>query len=303
MPLPLALNSLYVFHTAAQQVSFSQAATQLEVTHGAVSRQIDQLERDLGVRLFHRSRRGISLTQEGRLLFTTTGEVFALLDEAVTRLRHIRLQPLVVSCERSLAMKWLIPRLSAFQDAHPSITIHLSTGGGSVDFRREGIDLAIRRADFPLDPAWHITPLMHEFMGPVCTPQQLVAFQQGHFTHLFTSTRPGAWKDWYRLSGNRSVNGAEQVFDHFFLLLQAAISGLGVAVVPYAIALDALVTGQLLAPCGFVADGSRYCIISPVPVEAESSAAVFMGWLTTIAAELEATVPLVLSAISHDSPL
>src|SRR5215212_7122022 len=92
-------------------------------------------------------------------------------------------QPAVVlSCEPSVAMRWLIPRLANLQEAHPEIALHLSVGGGPVEFRRDRIDLAFRRLDFALPESWRIERLFAETVGPVLSAQLLAAFQEGRYT-------------------------------------------------------------------------------------------------------------------------
>ena len=174
------LNALYIFTKVAQVGSFSQAASDLYVTHGAVSRQVAKLEKELRLQLFVRSNQGVLLTSKGQILFNTTSKMFDMLDVTLSRLdlsqnKH----PLVVSCERSIAMNWLIPRLSEFQDANPDIAIHISTGGGPVNFDRENLNFAIRRADFPMNPSWHVVAFMQEYIGPVCSPNLLSAYKIG----------------------------------------------------------------------------------------------------------------------------
>lgn len=288
------LYALYIFTKVAQIGSFSQAAVELHVTHGALSRQIIKLENDLGLQLFVRSSKGVRLTRDGHILFKTSSTIFDMLDQTMSRLaRSQPKQPLVVSCERSIAVKWLIPRLSEFQDKYPEIVVHISTGGGSVNFGTEYLNVAIRRADFPMNPNWHIIPLMPEYIGPVCSPELLSAYASGDFVHLYTTTRPSTWEDWKSLSGMGVQPGSRQQFyDHFFLILQAAISNLGVAVVPYAIAMDAIASGHLVAPDGFVADGSRYCIIFETDAELDPLEDAFVSWLKTKSCELETSVPL-----------
>ena len=96
-------------------------------------------------------------------------------------------------------MRWLIPRLANFQRAHPDIALHLSVGGDPVEFRRDRIDLAIRRLDFALPDAWHVQPLFPEKMGPVMSPQLAPAFASGEYIALGSKTRPDAWSPWFSI--------------------------------------------------------------------------------------------------------
>lgn len=167
-----SLDDLRAFETTARLGSVRFAADNLALTHGAVSRRITKLSEDLGFKLFEKSGRGLRLTAAGEVLNLTVGRFFAELATTVESLRaaNARQNALVLSCEPSVAMRWLIPRLASFQAAHPDIALHLSVGGGPVEFRRDRIDLAIRRLDFALPEAWHVQRLFPEMVGPVMSP-------------------------------------------------------------------------------------------------------------------------------------
>ena len=125
MALP-PLNTLRVFEAAARHGSFVRAAQELHVTHGAVSRQIRQLEASLGVDLFERRNRAVFLTPAGDQLHAAATDAFEILTDSIDRIaRRAMSSTLVVSCEPTLAMRWLIPRLSRFQARHPAIQVHL----------------------------------------------------------------------------------------------------------------------------------------------------------------------------------
>jgi LysR family glycine cleavage system transcriptional activator len=279
-----ALNSLRAFELAARHRSFTRAAKDLFVTHGAVSRQIAGLEAALGVRLFERRNRSVRLTVDGEVLSRAATNAFATLEQALERIGQRKEdRPLVVSCERSLAMRWLIPRLSAFQDAYPMIKLHLSTGGGAVDFEGEFLDLAIRRADFPLNPRWQITKLFDERIGPVCAPGQLSRLRAGQLPVLHTRTRPDAWSMWLDLSGQGPSAGEERTLEHFFLTVEAAAAGLGVAIGPESIVRDDIVSGRLVAPYGFIADGTSYVLIGRPSGDTDGRESVFSDWILGVA--------------------
>ena len=126
-----SLEALRAFEAVARTGSFSQAAKELGITHGAVSRKIGTLEYDLGFLLFARSSRGVTRTAMGQVLFETTHKALSELSRTIDRLKsNIEHRPFLVSCERSIAMKWLIPRLPIFQNENPEVLVYLSTGGG-----------------------------------------------------------------------------------------------------------------------------------------------------------------------------
>ena len=292
-----SLEALRMFETVARMGSFSQAASELGVTHGAVSRQIATLEHDLGFPLFTRSSRGVKLTRAGKNMFAATHKAMSDISRAIDRLKlGVEQQPFFVSCERSIAVKWLIPRLRAFQDRNPGLIVYLSTGGGAVDFSASPVDVAIRRADFPFDPSWRAVQFMKEYIGPVMKPDLVERFEQGRLARLHTTTRPSAWETWASLSDTMLPDVPDQFFDHFFLCLEAALSGLGAAVVPYAIAVDAVSSGQLAAPKGFTPDGTDYCLISEDAFESDQRKPKFLAWLRS-----EAAIPQVQKRVADPS--
>lgn len=219
------------------------------------------------------------------------GRALALINDTIDSLRdRDAKRPVVLSCERSVAMRWLIPRLSAFQDRHPEIELHLSVGGGPLDFSRDQVSLALRRLDFPVNPDWRVTPLMRESMGPVMTPALLPGFEAGDYVALASRTRPAAWDDWLGRQPGRAAPRATRYLDHHFLIVEAAAAGLGVALCPRILALDDLRSGRLAAPLGFTPDGSEYGLIEPktVPPGAAPALTALKDWLTGAAREADA---------------
>jgi DNA-binding transcriptional LysR family regulator len=176
-------------------------------------------------------------------------------------------------------MRWLIPRLAAFQDAHPDIALHLSVGGGAVEFRRERVDLAIRRLDFAFPEVWHVQRLFAEKMGPVVSPQLASSFTGGGYIALGSRTRPEAWSHWLSAHPSASRPADIRYYDHHFLIVEAASAGLGVALSPLVLAIDDIERGRLVAPAGFDPDGSHYGLIWAGSPELGDSAQTLARWL------------------------
>ncbi|MFJ7070099.1 LysR substrate-binding domain-containing protein [Streptomyces sp. NPDC101115] len=300
------LNTLLPFEATVRHASMTRAARELHVTHGAVSRQVQNLEKALGTPLFERGPRSLRPTPQARRLAAAVREALDTIEEAAREVSgRERGGPLALSCEPTLLMRWLIPRLPDLAARHPELTVHLSAGGGPPAFARDTVDAAVRRDDFPVPEGVNRVPLFEEWIGPVCHPQlaeQLL--HGGPVTRLHTATRPSAWDDWRRLTGRaptgtarpsetsepsqtpESPESPEQTFEHFYLALQAAVAGVGVAVGPYAMVHDDLVRGQLAAPYGFVADGTGYGLLSPRPPERDPRVAALLGWLRAQTASL-----------------
>lgn len=273
------------FEAAARHESFVRAAEELHLTHGAVSRQIRQLEDALGVALFERRNRAVFLTEAGRTLHVAATQSIELLASAVERIRaRPARQALVLSCEPTIAMRWLIPRLPRFAEAHPEIPLHLMAAGGPIDFARSGADLALRRNDFPFDPQWHAREVAREWVGPVCRPglpgPASNAEPFASLPRLHTRSRPDAWQRWTRATDSMYRFGADAWYEHFYLSLQAATAGLGCAMASRLMAADEIADGRLAAPLGFALDGSSYYLLSPLPFEHDVRRQALLDWLT-----------------------
>ncbi|CAB3703350.1 LysR substrate-binding domain-containing protein [Achromobacter denitrificans] len=291
MKLP-PLNALRVFDAAARHQAFGKAAEELHVTHGAVSRQVRLLEESLGLALFERRNRGVFLTDQGRQLHELTGTLFEQLSAGLARLRQPAGDaPLVLSCEPTIAMMWLIPRLPDFQRRHPGAQVHLYAAGGPLDFAAQGVDVALRRNDFEWDAALHAERVCDEWTGPACRPGLVGAVSAGADEDdwggapaLGSATRPQAWRQWSLAAGRKPPRRAGPVYEHFYLSLQAAAAGLGVAIGSALMACDALRDRRLEAPRGFTRDGSAYFLLSPRPCAEDPRAAAFLEWLREEAA-------------------
>ena len=285
------LKSLQVFEAVARHASVARAADELHVTQGAVSRQVRQLEEALGLPLFERRNRGVHLTAQGAQLQQACAQALQTLEQAVDAVRHqADTQPLVLSCEPTLAMHWLIPRLASFQAQHPQIALHLVAAGGAVDFARDRIDLAVRRSDIALQPQWQVDRIAAEYMGPVAMPavaQQWLAQARTskkstaplHLLH--SRTRPQAWPQWLAQVGRTPPSHWPWLpmwLEHFYLCLQAAHSGLGVTMASVYMADAAVQSGSLVAPCGWLADGSHYVLIRPQRAQ-DARADTLLAWL------------------------
>src|SRR5215203_7114022 len=140
-----SLNGLRAFEAAARHLSFTQAASDLNVTQTAISHQIKRLEEELGIRLFIRQNRSLTLTPEAKEYLPGIRAAFNDLRLATDRLlRKDDDHVLTVSTLASLGAKWLLPRLTAFQEANPGIDVRITTSTALVDFKNDGVDAAIR---------------------------------------------------------------------------------------------------------------------------------------------------------------
>ncbi|MBF0866020.1 MAG: LysR substrate-binding domain-containing protein [Gluconobacter potus] len=275
-----SLDDLRAFAAVVRLGSVRAAATELALTHGAVSRRVSKLADDLKLQLLEPDGRGVRPTRDGSRLAEAATDALKGIAASLTEIRSSSdAQPIVLSCERSLAMRWLIPRLSDFQDRHPGIDVHLSTGGGALDFARDRITLAIRRLDFPLAPDWAVTTLAQEAVGPVMRPDLAQRFADGGYLALGSLTRPEGWKNWLVSRPDMPTPRDVRLYDHHFMMLEAAANGLGVALSPRIIAMDDIATGRLLAPAGFDTDGTLYGLIRPGGLEMTDNVRALEKWV------------------------
>jgi DNA-binding transcriptional LysR family regulator len=267
------LNALRAFEAAARLNSISQAANELHVTHGAVSRQVRSLEEHLGVALFSKDGRGIKLTDAGVRLRDVSAELFSRLRSTCAELQQGQADaPFVLACPGSLLARWFIPRLDRLNRELPELRLQLSASEGELDPRRAGVDATLWFAEPPWPADMQVFELAAERIGPVLSPRyaRFAALHQAPAATLLdepllhTSSRPQAWPSW---AGRNALDASAlklgQGFEHLYYLLEAAAAGLGVAIAPQQLVADDLAAGRLVAPWGFVETSARLALWVP----------------------------------------
>ena len=260
------LNTLPDFEAAARHLSFTKAADELSLTHGAVSRQVKALEEALGVKLFRRLNRALRLTDEGQAYAGTVRELLARLREASERLSAREEKGgLTVSTTYSFTNKWLMPRLVRFRARHPEIDVRLQANDQLVDFAREEVDIAIRygRGRYPGLTAER---LIADDYVPVCNPalvrgphplRKPADLKHHTLLHEENSLRLDAhgeatevgWAMWLKAARVDGVDASRgPIFSHSSMVLQAAINGEGVALGRTALIAEDLAAGRLVKP-------------------------------------------------------
>lgn len=277
-----SLTALRAFEAAARHDTLQAAADELHVTHGAVSRQIRQLEDELGEDLFTRRTRANVLNDRGRALATKLHDIFQDLAQALEEFhRDGIILPLSISCEPTLCLKMLIPALGDLK-RQTGLDVKVLAAGGPVDFEKDGIDLAIRREDFRIDRNLSLYPLCEEATGPVLAPAQFADSKRDtvfQTVQLQTLSRPDAWKHWLRLTGVKRPRTNKLTFEHFYLAIQAAQAGQGVALASVFMAAADIEAGLLVAPHGFTRDGTRYVCLSSATIRQDERKRTFCAWL------------------------
>jgi LysR family glycine cleavage system transcriptional activator len=285
------LNALRVFLVAARHRSFSRAAVELNVTHGAVSRQIRNLEEFLGVALFERQIRKISLTAEGQQLFAESSPALEQIGIAV---RAVMARPpgraVRINARPSFAVRWLIPRLPDFVARYPRVEPQLVTSTLSPERATEAFDIAIRRGVEGWPPAFKVRPFLEDELILVAAPSLLrakaVSDAPSLAAHVLLAckSRRQDWDDWKQHLGLPRLKPARRLqFDHIHLVLQAAVDGLGVALTPTSLLGGDVAQGRLVCPLPRLRLPLQSIYYGCAP-GAGREARLFAAWLDTQAA-------------------
>ncbi len=290
------LNAVRAFEAAARRGSFKDAAAELGVTHGAISRQISLLEEWMGMPpLFRRLSRGVALTPAGDALLGEFGPALDRISAAAQRHRERRGEPVAtvlrVNALATFSLRWLLPRLTLFRSAHPGIEVQLTTANEPVDALPEEYDVVIRGGPDTFH-GFVSRPLLNERRLPVCSPGLIrqhalsTARDLERHTLLHVSSVPKLWRDWLDLAGCSGLKPAASLtLDHFYLSIQAAVDGLGVAMGPTALVGDDLAAGRLVMPFPALSLPARsYFAYLPQRAVINPASLVFCAWLATSAA-------------------
>ena len=256
----LPLNNLRAFEAAARHLSFTNAAIELRVTPAALSHQVKALEDRLGLSLFHRLPRGLSLTDEGRMLLPVLSRSLDEIAQLLERLTGSSAAVLSIGVVGTFAAGWLLPRLPRFHAEHPNIDLRISTNTNRVDLAEEGLDFAIRFGD----GAWHATAaelVLPAPVAPLCAPEMAGRFSGPADllgATLFRSYRADDWTCWFAAAGLRAPVLRGPVFDSSRVMVDAAMDGHGVALAPAVLFEQELRSGRLARPFEVEADIGSY---------------------------------------------
>ena len=279
--------ALTAFEAAARHGSFARAAEELSLTEGAISRQIGRLEAFLGVTLFERVGNRVRLLPNGERYAAQVRESLDRLDRDS---QYLMGQPsdgasLDIATIPTFAMRWLIPRLSRFQQKHPNITVHLADRMDPFVLAGSGFDAAIHFEH----PAWtgmRTHQLLHEVLVPVCHPGVLIGRKRtatlDELPRLHRRQNPDAWQRYSQETGITLTNPAIGAHhDLHGMLIEAAMAGLGVALVPRVYVETELASGRLIAPWPEGKTISKtFCLIVPEPLGlSRSPIQAFGQWL------------------------
>ena len=299
----LPFSALRVFESAARHLSFKRAAEELFITPAAVSQQIKTLEHQLGVKLFNRHGRGLSLTEEAKAGLPMLTEGLEKLVDSVHLIRGANEDStLTVWMAPSFAAKWLIPRLHRFYEACPGIDLNITASRNLIDsnaskktipaenFRRDNVDIAIRfgKGDYPgcrVDKLFSVnaiplcSPRLLEGEHPLRSPEDLRFHTLLHDDTRYEG-RPD-WATWLKAAAVDNVDSTHGVhFNHVNLALTAAVEGQGVVLSIKALASDDIAAGRLVIPfdIGLPLEYAYY-LITLEEVTDHPHTAAFRAWL------------------------
>ncbi len=268
-----SLNALKAFEASARLQSITLAAKELHVTHGAVSRQVKQLEEHLGIALLSKDGRGIKLTDSGVRLYKASNAAFNQIHTSCVDIRRQTQQaPFVLACPGSLLARWLIPRLEQLQRDLPDLRLQVITSTGDDNtLQQSDADASLVFLDQACPETMQAYILDTERIGPVLSPlcqqastlRTATAAQLLNEPLLFTRSRPQAWPQWAQaqqlpVTDLRYAQG----FEHLYYLLEAAVAGLGVAIAPEHLVRSDIINGRLIAPWGFVETSAKLVLLT-----------------------------------------
>ena len=297
---PLSLTNLRAFEAVARRLSFSDAADELFVTQSAISRQIKSLEDELGTPLFVRGTRHVEMTQDAQILLRTVEPWLARLDAGVRQIRekHSR-QRVSVTTFASFASLWLLPRIEAFQRAHPDIDIRVSAHDSLADLDDPELDLALRYCSPAQAPAGAVR-LFGETLTPAVSRQLMEQIRDGKAPPLArpadlaqhtlaeeddnkASTEYLSWRHWLAQHGEPALQPRRWLYLNFtYQQVQAALAGQGVALARVALVYEALARGELVEPFGMAGRTTSpyaYWLVAPPTSRSRPEVRQFCEWV------------------------
>lgn len=276
--------ALLAFDAVARSGSFTNAARELSLTQGAVSRQVAQLETQLGIRLLIRRARRTELTQAGQAYATRTRSALELLAQgALEAMGETQERGLKLAILPTFGTRWLMPRIPRFVRRHPDVTLHFSTRIGQFDLTAQGIDAAIHsgRDDWPHAK---MTRLLDETVVPVAAPEHRGS-SVASLPLLALNSRPQGWADWWRNAGYDGHPPPPSMrFEQIATLAQAAAAGMGVALLPSFLIRPELDDGTLIPLGDESRSGHGYFFVEPLHANSsakQKSVGQLRDWLVT----------------------
>lgn len=291
----IGLSALRGFEASARRMSFTLAAAELNLTQSSISRQVAEIERQIGTALFARQTRALALTAAGQRLFQATQQALKQIDRAVEDIRGPRNAARVtITTYASFASLWLVPRLAMFQREHPQIELRIDASDRFIDIDAEGVDVAIRwtrAASLPSGAApLHVEEVLPALSG-LLIERSGVALQKPHdlfqlplleLDQSMPTSASSAWGHWFAFAGVRSAPPAPRLMFTFVdQSVQAAVRGQGVVLARTPFVDELVASGDLIAPFPKLrmATGYQYALIVNANTRETAHVAAFCDWI------------------------
>lgn len=283
------LNALRAFEAAGRHLSFKQAATELCVTQGAISRHIIKLEEHLGVSLFNRSHRQVTLTPEGIAYLQETRDAFLRISDATERTQsRTGGRTLRIKAPPTCSIRWLVPRLGRFHALYPEIAVQVTTSHDPLDFERDDVDVGVHYGE-SVSGGWHSERLFGEVLIPICSRRLLRRGQKrcaprdiASQVLLHSIRRPADWRQWLDAAGLAGFSATQELtFENSTMTFQGAADGLGIAIAQKALVADDVGSGRIVVPSDIeVRNPSAYYLVFPAAREKSSTVRSFHSWVS-----------------------
>lgn len=314
MSRELNLNGMLYFEAVARHGRVSKAAEEIGVSASAVSQQIKFLEQQIGVSLFRRDKRLLSLTLDGERLYQTISAAFRMIREArqvVSRQRENR--QLIMRVSPSFGVRWLAPRMARFVGQHPNWDLRVDAAPDPTNFEREIVDMDIRYGNGDWD-GLYVDPILADYVIPMCSPAYRDAM-------LATTSDPMAmlksarlidsikslcrWDNWLAHNGLAAVDNSPNLrFDRSTMAIQLAMDGMGVVLESVTLAYEELTQGRLvpLLPSHGAIRFPAYWIVSPSRHQSRRIVRLFCDWLRQEASAHDQAARALLNSLGCPQP-
>ena len=262
-----SLSGFLAFECAARHLNFGKAAEEICLTQSAISKQIKQLELMVGFKLFHRLTRRLELTKDGEKLYLTLSKSLDDIKQTLDNIWQVESEnKIILSAPNSFALKWLIPRLSSLREIEPKIGLFIEADNNYIDLSKKSADMAIRYGANS-NKGYHSKYFMCEYLIPVCSPDLLNSPVEeindfSDYT-LLHDVKKQKWQHWLKSTNDGYIHKGDEIyFSRDDLLIEAAISGQGIAICLRRLVEDDIKSGRLIIPYDYQVDSNKeYSII------------------------------------------
>ena len=296
------LTAVRAFEAAARHLSFKDAATELCVSQSAVSHQIKLLEEFLGLRLFLRKPRAVTLTPEGMIYYPALSAALDNIAEATKTIKSgASMRKLKLHVYSTFTIRWLLPRLHDFYVSFPEIEVQLYTAQDDIDFLTSDLHASIMITNAPQKDV-HYEPLFKPDLFPVCSPnyyenhrEQLSSGDLSKLTILNVFLSPDDWPTWLEANGYSDIDPSSGLqFESYEVALASAAQGMGIAMGQQPYLEGDLINGNLIEvfPAGRVSNPKMWYLACRKGDEAHERIACFSSWLKT---QIDADAPVLSS--------